>query len=323
VTSHDIARAAGVASGTFYLHFPDKQALFREIVYEAIRQLRERLETAFESDDDIKVAVRAHAEALVVFAEVNADLVAARRDLDRARNDLEDQRTLVSGRMKTMYKAGQYTWLDLVTSASSLADAETVMDFLRRISLQDRHEETDLQELTGKARKLEHDVEAERKQAVVAQIELDDQRAQLEAKIAERATALKDTVAAETMVYYVIGTKDELKRKGLITEEGGSRVLFVLWRTGETVTPARDFDEAYFAAIDRRTTNEIPLPSPQGRYRIVSRHDYTLLATPHDERGRVQGAESLRISNSAEFWRPSKFLIILQEEPGAPVQGTD
>ena len=135
--------------------------------------------------------------------------------------------------------------------------------------------------------------------------------------------ALKDTVAAETMVYYVIGTKDELKQKGLITEEGGSRVLFVLWRTGETVTPARDFDEAYFAAIDRRTTNEIPLPYPQGRYRIVSRHDFTLLATPHDERGRVQGAESLRISNSAEFWRPSKFLIILQEDPGTPVQGTD
>jgi len=134
--------------------------------------------------------------------------------------------------------------------------------------------------------------------------------------------ALKDTVAAETMVYYVIGTKDELKRKGLITEEGGSRVLFVLWRTGETVAPARDFDEAYFAAIDRRTTNEIPLPAPQGRYRIVSRHDYSLLATPHDERGRIQGAESLRIGNSAEFWRSSKFLIILQEDPGAPVHGT-
>jgi len=135
--------------------------------------------------------------------------------------------------------------------------------------------------------------------------------------------ALKDTVAAETMVFYVVGTKDELKRKGLITEEGGSRVLFVLWRTGETVTPARDFDEAYFAAIDRRTTNEIPLPNPQGRYRIVSRHDFNLLATPHDERGRVQGAESLRIGNTAEFWRSSRFLIILQEEPGSAVQGTD
>lgn len=75
VTSHDIARAAGVAAGTFYLHFPDKQALFREIVYEAVRQLRERLEAAFESDEDTKIAVRAHAEALVKFAEENADLV--------------------------------------------------------------------------------------------------------------------------------------------------------------------------------------------------------------------------------------------------------
>jgi len=79
VTSHDIARAAGVAAGTFYLHFPDKQALFREIVYEAVRQLRERMETAFEtaleSGQDIEIAVRAHAQALVEFAEANADLV--------------------------------------------------------------------------------------------------------------------------------------------------------------------------------------------------------------------------------------------------------
>ena len=78
-TSHDIARAAGVAAGTFYLHFPDKQALFREIVYEAVRQLRERVESAFESaldsGQDPKVAVRAHAAALVEFAEANADLV--------------------------------------------------------------------------------------------------------------------------------------------------------------------------------------------------------------------------------------------------------
>jgi AcrR family transcriptional regulator len=72
VTSHDIARAAGVAAGTFYLHFSDKQSLFREIVYEAVRQLREQMETAFESTldarQDAKLAVRAHAEALVDFA---------------------------------------------------------------------------------------------------------------------------------------------------------------------------------------------------------------------------------------------------------------
>lgn len=135
--------------------------------------------------------------------------------------------------------------------------------------------------------------------------------------------ALKDTVEAGTLVYYVIGTKEELKREGLITEEGGSRVLFVLWRTGKTLTPARDFDPAYFAAIDWRTTTEIPLPHPEGRYRIVSRHDYRLLETPHDAHGRVQGVESLRISDPAAFWRSSKYLIIVQEEPSGPVQGTD
>ncbi len=75
VTSHDIARAAGVAAGTFYLHFADKQALFREIVDEAIRGLRGRLQAAFESTDDPRGAVAAHAEALVSFAEENADLV--------------------------------------------------------------------------------------------------------------------------------------------------------------------------------------------------------------------------------------------------------
>ena len=44
VTTHSIARAAGVAAGTFYLHFKDKQALFREIALAAADDLRERLE---------------------------------------------------------------------------------------------------------------------------------------------------------------------------------------------------------------------------------------------------------------------------------------
>ena len=126
--------------------------------------------------------------------KVNADLVAARLSLARARNELDRQRTLVAGRMKTMYKAGEYTWLDIVASASGLSDAETVLDFLRRIALQDRNEETKLQALTGKARTLEHDVEAERTKAVTAQVELDDQRAALDAKIAQRAEVLKTLV---------------------------------------------------------------------------------------------------------------------------------
>ena len=54
----DIARIAGVAAGTFYLHFRDKQALFREIVFEALATLEERLQRATEGAEDPHEAVR-------------------------------------------------------------------------------------------------------------------------------------------------------------------------------------------------------------------------------------------------------------------------
>jgi len=127
--------------------------------------------------------------------EVNATLVQARRQLTRSRNELDRQRTLVSGRMRTMYKTGEFTWLDVATSASSLADAETVLDFLRRISLQDRREETELQRLAGVARRDEVAVEDDRRQAAQAQTELLDQRYAVDEKIAERAALLKEVVA--------------------------------------------------------------------------------------------------------------------------------
>lgn len=136
-------------------------------------------------------------------------------------------------------------------------------------------------------------------------------------------SALKDTVTAENTVFYVIGTKEELKSKGLLVEEGGSRVLFVLWRTGETLAPARTLDPTHFAAIDRRQTTEIPLPYENGTYRIVSRHDLNLLGTPHDARGRITGTSSLRIASPVEFWKNSKYLIVVQEQPEAAPRGTD
>ena len=69
VTSHDIARRAGVAAGTFYLHFKDKAELFREIALEAVAELRSRLVRAVHTHAAPEAATRAHATALVDFAE--------------------------------------------------------------------------------------------------------------------------------------------------------------------------------------------------------------------------------------------------------------
>jgi len=69
VTSHAIAEQAGYASGTFYLHFKDKLALFRELAEEAALELETRLQTVVEDKTDPVEIVQAQAEALVGFAE--------------------------------------------------------------------------------------------------------------------------------------------------------------------------------------------------------------------------------------------------------------
>jgi uncharacterized coiled-coil protein SlyX len=137
--------------------------------------------------------------------------------------------------------------------------------------------------------------------------------------------ALTDTLAnmtvRENTVYYVIGTQDELKQKGLVVQEGGSRVLFVLWKTGQTLQPARELDPAQFSTFDRRQTS-IPLPYSDGVYRILSRQDTSSLATKPDDHGRITGS-SLEIASPATFWRNSKFLIIMIEKGGTPQSSTD
>ena len=128
--------------------------------------------------------------------------------------------------------------------------------------------------------------------------------------------ALKDTVAnmsvRENTVYYVIGTRDELQERGIVAPVGGSRFLFVLWKTGVSLAPARHLDPSLFTAINKREVTNIPLPDPNAHYRIASRQDLTALGTQADDQGEITGAGSLTISHPEQFWKNSKFLIIVE-----------
>jgi len=76
VTSHDIAAHAGVAAGTFYNHFRDKADLFREITAHAVEALNLRLEMARSgAARGVRESVRAHADALLAFAEDERDVI--------------------------------------------------------------------------------------------------------------------------------------------------------------------------------------------------------------------------------------------------------
>ena len=91
-TTVDVARAAGVGAGTFYLHFPDKHALFREIVLDAFAQLRERLARASaRAGDDPIARLRARVEELLDFAEENRSLVRVLFGRDHEAVDLSEE----------------------------------------------------------------------------------------------------------------------------------------------------------------------------------------------------------------------------------------
>ncbi len=146
---------------------------------------------------------------------------------------------------------------------------------------------------------------------------LQEQNTQLVSRNTDLTTQnaeLSDTVSAistrANTAYYVVGTKDDLLRRGLVEEKGGSRVLFIFGKRGQVLVPAADADPAYFTPIDIRQAMEIPLPDPEARYRIVSPQDVTALETPPDADGHVKGV--LRIADPARFWAASHYLILVR-----------
>lgn len=129
------------------------------------------------------------------------------------------------------------------------------------------------------------------------------------ATLTQEKAALTETTATLTTekntVYYVIGTEDELFKKGIIVKQGG------LLGLGKTAVPAATLDEAGFTAADRTQLAEIAFPKPDKAYRIVSRQDVAALATAPDKSNRIKGG--LRIVDAAKFWAPSKFLILMEQ----------
>ena len=121
--------------------------------------------------------------------------------------------------------------------------------------------------------------------------------------------ALTDTVGQLTTekntAYYIVGTKDELIKKGILVKEGQKRFLIAGSRN---VEPARALDPTAFTKIDRLADRTITLPA--GQYQILSRQNPAYAAPKEMKDGKIAGA--LTISQPEQFWQPSPFLIIVR-----------
>jgi peptidoglycan hydrolase CwlO-like protein len=126
---------------------------------------------------------------------INGQLEQTRIRLDRVQADLDRQRALVSDRLTTMYKSGEYTWFDIIMNSASLSDAETAARFIQDIAAQDRQDEDQLARLSAEVKSIAKSLEGQRQEAEMAQRQIDAQQLAMENKFAERSALLKDVVA--------------------------------------------------------------------------------------------------------------------------------
>lgn len=152
--------------------------------------------------------------------------------------------------------------------------------------------------------------------AAVARVaELDatiDQQAKTIAALEARIDGLAQEIAAArtaySKAYYVIGTEDELLKKGVIVKEGGTNLL--IKRIGRTLVPARELPKDVFTPIDTRDVHTIEIPDTTRRYQIVSRQSLDDAKVANREGAYFRGP--LEIPEAERFWSASRYLIIVQ-----------
>lgn len=120
-----------------------------------------------------------------------------------------------------------------------------------------------------------------------------------EQAIQEKNQAIEEQTNVMNTAYYAFGTKKELEEKNVIDKEGG--VLGI----GKTIKLRKDFNRDYFMKIDIRDFKELPLNVKKAQ--VVTVHP----AGSFHLTGGSKKVESLVIDQPEEFWKASKYLLVV------------
>jgi uncharacterized coiled-coil protein SlyX len=129
----------------------------------------------------------------------------------------------------------------------------------------------------------------------------------LQATMAEKTKLIEDkdmTIGTQlrTMntAFYVIGTRDELRKKGIITDEGG----FLWGLLGSTTVMSSGIDQSNFTPIDKTKDKTIKV---DGRIEeILPRRNADLFAAvANPEKG-----SELTITSPGRFWQENYLVIV-------------
>ena len=101
-------------------------------------------------------------------------------------------------------------------------------------------------------------------------------------------------------VYYIAGTRDELEKKGIITEEGG----FLWGLLGSATTIASGVDDAEFIPIDRNAMQTISVNGTIDEILPHRKPDYYAMAE-------TEGSTRLNILEPRKFWQGNHLVVVL------------
>jgi len=137
-----------------------------------------------------------------------------------------------------------------------------------------------------------------------------DTLTQESAVLSTEKAAVRDTlthvVDVDNTVYYAVGTKDELVKRGILVPEGSKFLVF----GSRTLEPARDLKPELFQRLDRRRDTVLTVPEPNKEYKIITRQSPTYLGASLLQDGKVRG--DLHVASPA-FWDAGKYLILVRD----------
>ena len=121
-----------------------------------------------------------------------------------------------------------------------------------------------------------------------------------EATIEDQSDQLKERTRQLNAVYCVVGKKDDLKKQGIIADEGG-----VLWGLlGTTTVLAGNFNADLFTKMDR--TKEFQVDVPGKIAEVIPKRD----AGSYSMEETSGGHTILKIIKPDQFWKVNRLVIV-------------
>jgi hypothetical protein len=212
----------------------------------------------------------------------------------RAAESVEGGVTLTRAQMKERV-------LDRITGISAaLSENRKKVNALERRLKESGSKYTGLEKLVEELKTTIH----ERDQSIV---ELWERIRNLETDVVQKAdiiAAHEETIRVQekrmTTVYYVVGTRDTLKNRGIIAEEGG----FPWGLFGSTTTLASNLDDQSFSPLD--VNNQLSIAVHGEIDEIVPKRDEATYTQEMNE----EGVAVLRIVDPQKFWQQRHLVIV-------------